>query len=219
MNPFSLLLFIPTMDRLVYPTLRKFGIRFTPIKKIACGFFAGSSAMIWSAVVQYYIYKRSPCGNNAAGMWNNPETGEEERCPPAEINVWAQTGSYVLVALSEVFASITSLEYAYTKAPKNMRSMVQAFALFMTAFAAALGQALVPLAGDPHLIWNYTVVAILAFIGGTCFYLQFRSLDIKEDELNLLPEGLVANKTTDLEMPPPKRVSNAGLDETPAEKI
>lgn len=214
LNPFSLLIFIPLNDLFIYPTLRKFGIRFTPIKKITCGFFAGCAAMIWSAVIQHYIYTRSPCGTNAAGEWNNPETGELERCPPADINVWAQAGSYILVALSEVFASITSLEYAYTKAPKNMRSMVQAFALFMTAFAAALGQALVPLAGDPLLVWNYTVVAILAFIGGSCFYLQFRHLDVKEDELNLLPEGLVANKMTDIEMPPPKRVSDAGVNET-----
>jgi POT family proton-dependent oligopeptide transporter len=91
--------------------------------------------------------------------------------------------------------------------------MVQAFALFMNAFAAALGQALVGLSDDPLLVWNYTVVAILAFVGGTCFYLQFRHLDIMEDHLNELPEGLVANKTTGIELPGPKRVSNAGADD------
>ena len=167
--------------------------------------------MIWAAVVQHYIYKRSICGEYAGRVdWENPETGEIDRCPPAEINVWAQSGSYILIALSEVFASITSLEYAYSKAPKNMRSMVQAFALFMTAFSAALGQAFVSMSGDPLLVWNYTTVAILAFIAGSCFYLQFRHLDVKEDELNELPEGLVANKATENELPPPKRVSNAG---------
>lgn len=155
--------------------------------------------MIWSAVVQYYIYKRSECGYYASG----------EDCAPAPINVWAQSGSYVLVALSEVFASITSLEYAFSKAPKNMRSMVQAFALFMTAFAAALGQAFTGLSADPLLIWNYTAVAILAFIAGTCFYLQFRGLDKLEDELNELPEGLVANKVTENQIPE-KRVMDDG---------
>ena len=214
LNPFALLIFIPLNDLFIYPTLRKVGIRFTPIKKITCGFYAGCAAMIWSAVIQYYIYKRSECGWHASGSRWNAELGEPESCPPAEINVWAQSGSYILIALSEVFASITSLEYAYSKAPKNMRSMVQAFALFMTAFAAAIGQALTGLAADPLLVWNYTLVACLAFIGGTCFYFQFRHLDIIEDELNELPEGLVANKVTDVEIPPPKRVSDAGAEET-----
>jgi POT family proton-dependent oligopeptide transporter len=206
LNPFSLLIFIPIMDFGVYPTLRKMGIKFTPIKRIACGFYAGTAAMIWAAVVQYYIYKRSECGWEASGMRMGPD-GEEERCPAAEVNVWAQSGAYILVALSEVFASITSLEYAYSKAPKNMRSMVQAFALFMTAFAAALGQAFTGLSADPLLIWNYTVVGCLAFVGGTLFYLQFRHLDHEEDDLNNLPEGIIANKVTGV--PPPKAISDA----------
>ncbi|KAF4958228.1 hypothetical protein FGADI_2600 [Fusarium gaditjirri] len=190
LNPFALLIFIPLNDFLIYPALRKAGIRFTPIKKITAGFFTGAAAMIWAAVVQHYIYQKSECGKYASG----------EDCAVVEINVWAQTGSYVLIALSEVFASITSLEYAFSKAPKNMRSMVQAVALFMTAFSAALGQALVGLAADPLLVWNYGVVAILAVIAGTCFWCQFRNLDVHEDDLNALPEGH-AGATADEEAP------------------
>jgi POT family proton-dependent oligopeptide transporter len=44
------------MDMIVYPTLRKYNIRFTPIKKITLGFIFGSFAMIWAAVLQYYVY-------------------------------------------------------------------------------------------------------------------------------------------------------------------
>ncbi|WKT43260.1 Proton-dependent oligopeptide transporter family [Fusarium oxysporum f. sp. vasinfectum] len=190
LNPFALLIFIPLNDFFIYPALRKAGFRFTPIKKITAGFFTGAAAMIWAAVVQHYIYQKSECGKYASG----------EDCAVVEINVWAQTGSYVLIALSEVFASITSLEYAFSKAPKNMRSMVQAVALFMTAFSAALGQALVGLAADPLLVWNYGVVAILAVIAGCCFWLQFRNLDVHEDDLNALPEGH-AGATADEEAP------------------
>ncbi|KAF4119705.1 proton-dependent oligopeptide transporter, POT family, partial [Geosmithia morbida] len=182
LNPIALLIFIPINDQIVYPTLRKMGIRFTPIKKITCGFYTASAAMVWSAVVQHYIYQKSSCGEYAS----------RSGCDPAPLNVWIQSGSYVLTALSEVFASITSLEYAYSKAPRNMRSMVQAFALFTTAFAAALGQALVGLSTDPLLVWNYTLVAGLAFVAGTCFFFQFRHLDDHEDEMNELPEGIVA---------------------------
>ena len=156
--------------------------------------------MIWAAVLQHYIYQKSVCGQNASGKMVDEATGEIISCPPVDISVWAQTGSYVLIALSEVFASVTSLEYAYSKAPKNMRSMVQAVALFMASFAAVFGQALVGLAADPLLVWNYSIVAILAAIAGTCFYFQFRGLDIHEDDLNELPEGSMGNEV-DAESP------------------
>lgn len=197
LNPFSLLIFIPLNDFFIYPAARKAGIKITPIRKITTGFYVGCAAMVWAAVTQYYIYKKSVCGYNASGEMFSEELGEMVQCPPVDISVWAQTGSYVLIALAEVYASITSLEYAYSKAPKNMRSMVQAIALFMTSFSAAIGQALVGLASDPLLIWNYAVVAILAFIAGTCFYFQFRDLDIHEDDSNELPEGFVGKAIDD----------------------
>ena len=50
---------------------------------------------------------------------------------------------YVLIALSEIFASITGLEYAFTKAPKNMRSLVMSMFLFTSAVASAIGEAFV----------------------------------------------------------------------------
>jgi len=84
-------------------------------------------------------------------------------------------------------ASVTSLEYAFTKAPVNMRSTIQAVALFMTAFSAALSQALVALAEDPLLVWNYGVVAVIAALGGVLFWLDNRKIDKEEDSLNVLP--------------------------------
>ncbi|KAK0652199.1 POT family-domain-containing protein [Cercophora newfieldiana] len=177
LNPFSLIILIPIMDVVVYPGLRKIGINLTPLKRIALGYFVAGSSMIWACVVQYYIYQRSECGNHASGYIDAEET---IRCKNVDISVWAQTGSYVLLALSEVLASITSLEYAHKKAPKSARSMVQAVCLFMNAIASAIGFGLVPLASDPLLVWNFAVPAILAFVGGTMFWLQFRKLDQEE---------------------------------------
>jgi len=51
--------------------------------------------------------------------------------------------SYILIAISEILASITGLEYAFTKAPKNMRSLVMAVFLFMLAISSAIGEAFV----------------------------------------------------------------------------
>ncbi|KAF6817289.1 oligopeptide transporter [Colletotrichum sojae] len=186
LDPLALMIFIPLCDLVLYPSLRKAKINFTPIKKITFGFFTGSAAMVWACVVQYYIYLRSPCGSSASGTLPSGEA-----CPSVDISVWAQTGAYVLIALSEIFASITSLEYAFSKAPRNMRSMVQAVALFMSAISAALGQAFTPLSADPYLVWNYGIVAVLAAVAGGAFWLQFRGLDAEEDAMNELPEGRV----------------------------
>ncbi|KAK6346103.1 hypothetical protein TWF730_010434 [Orbilia blumenaviensis] len=190
LNPFSLIILIPVFDLVLYPTLRKMGINFTPIKKITFGFITGVFAMIWAAVLQYYIYQKSPCGYDAA----NP------KCDPAPINVWAQTGAFVLIAISEIFASITGLEYAFTKAPTNMKSLVTSVFLVMSAFSTAIGFAFVGLANDPLLVWNYIVAAILAALGAFFFWMQFRSLDKEEDKLNNLAKtSYVGNVGTSTE--------------------
>jgi hypothetical protein len=67
-----------------------------------------------------------------------------------------------------------------------MRGLVMGVNLVQNAFSAALGQALLPLAEDPLLIWNYGAVAILAAIGGVGFWFTWRDYDKKEDELNML---------------------------------
>ncbi|RMZ67426.1 Major facilitator superfamily domain general substrate transporter [Pyrenophora seminiperda CCB06] len=186
LNPLTLVLFIPIIDKFVYPAIRKTGFQFTPIKRIAWGFFVASAAMVSSAVLQYYIYKLSPCPRT--------EVNSSAACK-APINVWVQAVPYCLVAFSEIFASVTSLEYAFTKAPGNMRGLVMGVNLVQNAFSAALGQALVPLAEDPLLIWNYTIVAVLAFVGGIGFWLTWRDLDAREDELNMIEESTYKGRT------------------------
>lgn len=190
LNPFALIILIPFCDQVFYPLLRKLRLNFTPIKRITAGYFVAASAMVWASVVQHYIYEKSTCGKYANGIGPN---GEKLKGCDVDIIVWAQTGSYVLIALSEVFASVTSLEYAHSKAPANMRSMVQAVCLFMNAISSAIGFALVYLADDPLLVWNYATVAILATVGGICFYIQFRKIDKMEDKLNMLPKGEIGH--------------------------
>ncbi|KAG9245409.1 POT family-domain-containing protein [Calycina marina] len=202
LDPFALIILIPIFDLFIYPALRKAKINFSPIKKIAAGFYCGSLAMVWACVIQYYIYKKSVCGSDAAGLLPASLGGDgETTCPTVDINVWAQTGSYVLIAISEIFASITSLEYAFSKAPRNMRSLVTSVALFMSAISAAIGEALVPLSTDPLLVWNYGTMALISFFGGTCFWLMYRELDREEDHLNMLPVGEMETKPKDIEDP------------------
>jgi POT family proton-dependent oligopeptide transporter len=176
LNPIFIIIVIPLMDFVIYPTLRKCGVNFTPIKKITAGFALSSFAMVTACVIQSYIYKMSPCGNH-------PNKKGKIDCH-ADISVWVQVFPYGLIGMSEVLASITKLEYAYTKAPKNMKSTVQAIALSTSAVSAALGQAFVSLSDDPLLVWNYGSVAVVAMAGGIGFYFTFRKTDKEEDAMN-----------------------------------
>ncbi|KAG5916029.1 hypothetical protein E4U53_004378, partial [Claviceps sorghi] len=176
LNPISIVIMIPLVDHVLYPGLRRLGIAFTPIKRMALGFLLAALSMVASAVMQYYIYRLSPCGWYANG----------ETCDPAPINVWAQSLPYVLIGMAEIFANVTSLEYAYYKAPGNMKSLVLSVNLFMSAISSAIGQAFTPLSGDPYLVWNYTVIACIAAAGGLAFWFCFRHLDSDEDKWNML---------------------------------
>ncbi|CAI6091904.1 unnamed protein product [Clonostachys chloroleuca] len=179
LNPIFIIIVIPLMDFIIYPALTRMGVVLSPIKKITAGFVLSSFAMISACVTQYYIYKLSACGNDI-----NAQVKAGRKDCTAPITVWIQVFPYGLVGMSEVLASITKLEYAYTKAPKNMKSTVQAIALFTSAVSSALGQALVGLSEDPLLVWNYGTVAIIAMIGGIGFYMTFRKADRDEDALN-----------------------------------
>lgn len=110
LNPFSLLILIPIFDKYIYPAIARTGVKFTPIKKITASFACGTISMIVAALIQHFIYVQSPCGDQASSC---------ETPPP--LSVWIQTPAYVFIAFSEIFGSITGLEYAFTKAPKNMR--------------------------------------------------------------------------------------------------
>ena len=178
LNPIALLIFIPIFDKLLYPQLARMGINFTPLKKIQAGFICAMLSMIVAAVVQHFIYTKSPCGEFASKC---------EEPPP--LTVWAQTPAYILIAFSEIFASITGLEYAYTKSPKNMRSLVTGVFWFTHAFSSAIAQAFVPLATDPLLVWLYTTIAILTFFGWVGFWWTFRALDRDNEHLDKLHEG------------------------------
>ncbi|KZT33660.1 PTR2-domain-containing protein [Sistotremastrum suecicum HHB10207 ss-3] len=177
-DPIALIILIPIMDTLVYPGLRRMGFVARPIFRIWLGFMFGALAMVYSAVLQHFIYKTNPCGSFVSSC----DT-------PSSLSVWIQVPPYVLIAISEIFASITGLEYAYNKAPKRMKSVVMSVFLFMTAIGNAINAALSPVAEDPKLVGNYTGIAIASFLAGMAFYLCFYKRDQYEESENAIGKG------------------------------
>ncbi|KAJ6619589.1 peptide transporter PTR2A [Mycena sp. CBHHK59/15] len=185
-DPFVLIVFIPLCDFFFYPALHRRGIKFTSLKRITAGFLTGSAAMVWAAVLQYNIYQTNPCHYAAATC---KDAAQHPLVSP--LNVWIQAPAYVLIAFSEILASITGLEYAFTKAPANMRSLVMSLFMFTSAISAVLGEGFLWLSVDPMLVWNYAAMAGLAGAGGCMFWLSVRRLDAQEDALNSLSAGHV----------------------------
>ncbi|ORZ10421.1 POT family-domain-containing protein [Absidia repens] len=166
-DPIALLIFIPIVDIIIYPALRKHKINFFPQQRITAGFFIGALSMVYAAVVQHYIYM-------------DPlfiETGDS-----SNVSVFIQIPCYVLIAFSEIFASITSIEYAYTHAPKSMKSLVSALSLWPNCVAALISLAISPAAQDPNMVWVYTGVACGAFACGILYYWLFKHYDDIDEE-------------------------------------
>ncbi|KAJ6488431.1 peptide/h+ symporter protein [Mycena vulgaris] len=185
LDPISIVLMIPVFERVIYPSLRKFGINFSPIKRITAGFLIAALAMVYSAVLEKYLYDLSPCNNHQPSACTSAN-GEPNAAP---LNVWIVAGPYILVAISEIFASISSLQYAYTKAPQRMKSVVAAFSALQTALASALNFALTSVNVEQKFEWLFASFAITATISAGLFYWTFRDLDRRETELNLIGTG------------------------------
>ncbi|KAI8969198.1 POT family-domain-containing protein [Mycotypha africana] len=156
-NPLTLVLVIPIANSFFYPGLRRIGITFGPMKRIAVGFFFAAIAMAYSAGIQALVYSKPPYYDHPTGNKNDISAGY---IVPA----------YIFIAISEIFASITGLEYAYRKAPEKMKSLIMAAFLLTNCFGSILGFALVTVAVDPKLMWMYAGIAIAMGICAPLFY-------------------------------------------------
>ncbi|KAF8076961.1 peptide/h+ symporter protein [Lyophyllum atratum] len=188
LNPISIIIMIPIFDRVIYPLLRKKNINFSPIKRIYTGFLVAGLAMVYASVLESYQNKLTPC--KGGPFDKQPAACEiDGKHVATPLNVWIVAGPYILVGMAEIFASITSLEYAFTKAPKRMKSVVMAFSQFQTALSSALNFALVAVNVEEKFVWLFGAFAVTSWIVGTIFFFTFRGLDKREAELNAIGQG------------------------------
>ena len=158
-DPVVIIIFIPLFDKYIYPFLRKRGYPMYPITRITWGLFFVALSMAFAAIVQHEIYIRPP-------YYNMPTEGGDGN----KIHVAVQIPGYLLIGWSEIFASVTGLEYAFTKAPANMKSFVMSMFLFMNAFGSILGIGVSAVAEDPKFVWFYTGLCVAAVIATILFW-------------------------------------------------
>ncbi|KAF9351460.1 peptide transporter ptr2 [Mortierella sp. NVP85] len=167
-DPIVLIIFIPIFDKIVYPGFRRMGFELKPITRISLGFLFSALAMAWTAIVQHKIYSTGP--NYECTLCDPDQT-------PNNVSIAWQVLSYFFIAISEIFASITGLEFAFTNAPATMKSVVMAIFLFTNCVGALLGFAFLPLTKDPLLLWMYTGLGVAAFLISIVIYWLFHDYD------------------------------------------
>jgi dipeptide/tripeptide permease len=184
-NPLTIIVCIPILSYGIYPMLRKYNIKFGRISRITFGFILATISGVIGAILQWRVYKTSPCGYYASSC--SIGTGV------SPINIWWQIPNVSLGAISECFCNVTAYEIAYARSPKGMKAVVMSLFLFNTALAAALGEVLTPVTVDPYLIWIWAGLAIALAVQTVIFHWTYRGLDndafmTYEDEEELFEE-------------------------------
>lgn len=166
-DTFSVLLLLPLIDRVIFPFLRRHGLPVRHIDRITLGFILIGTSMLYATFVQRAIYASPPC-------YNHPRAPD---ClggkVPNQISIFVQAPAYILVAGSEILASVAGIEYAYTKAPVSMKSLVMAGYLSATSVGALLAMTVSPLTVDPLLPWLYVTLGLENFLAGGVLWFVF----------------------------------------------
>lgn len=124
LNPLMVMFIIPLLNILVYAPLRKYrGIEVRPLQKMVVGMFLASVSFAAVAVLQIVIER---AGDGVVhGLW--------------------QSVPYFVLTTAEVLVSITGLEFAYTQAPRAMKSTIMGFWLLCVTLGNLLVAFLAPL--------------------------------------------------------------------------
>ncbi|MGD2094967.1 MAG: POT family MFS transporter [Phycisphaerales bacterium] len=104
-NPFLIMILIPIFLCVIYPALNRLWT-LTPLRKIGIGMFLTAASFL----VPVWIENQLEAGIRPSIGW--------------------QFFAYIFLTGAEVMVSITVLEFAYTQAPKKMKSLIQSVQLF-----------------------------------------------------------------------------------------
>ena len=181
LNCLACIILGPLLQKCLYPFLARQRILFGPIARVMVAFFVMGLSMAYAAGVQQLIYSHGPCFQMPLAC---PES-DRGRIPNA-VNVFVQTPMYFILAVAEILGFVSMSEYAYNKAPKNMKTLVQALTQLTAGIAAAIGMAISPAARDPHLVIFYASLAGATVSVTVPFWCLFRKYDRIDRDLDNL---------------------------------
>jgi POT family proton-dependent oligopeptide transporter len=139
LNPLMVMLIIPLLNFAVYRPLERRGVNFSPLRRMTVGMFLAAASFAMAALLQLRI----------------------ESAGPGEVAVAWQIAQYWVITTAEVFVSITGLEFAYTQAPRAMKSTIMGFWLLTVTIGNLLVAFLAPLEARVELssfFWLFTAL-------------------------------------------------------------
>ncbi len=142
LNPLMVMIIIPLLNGLVYRPLERCGRPLRPLPRMTIGMALAAGAFACVALLQARI--------EAAG--------------PGSVHVLWQTIPYFLMTTGEVLVSVTGLEFAYTQAPRAMKSTVMGFWQLCVTFGNVLVAFLAPLQALSlaRFFWIFAGLMVLA---------------------------------------------------------
>ncbi|EIT77613.1 H+/oligopeptide symporter [Aspergillus oryzae 100-8] len=171
-NPIICIIAGPLIQQCLFPFLNRRKIPFRPIARISVGFFLMGASLAWATGLQAFIYRAGPCPDHPLAC---PDS--KNGTIPQHINVFLQVPCYVLMAIGEIFCVTTGSEFCYSKAPRSMKSIVQALFVGTASISYALGIAISPAAKDPYMTIFYGCLTGVQLAITAGFWLMFRKLD------------------------------------------
>ena len=123
LNPLMVMIIIPLLNVLIYVPLERRGRPLRPLRRMTIGMFIAADAFVAVALLQMWV--------QTAG--------------PGHVHVLWQIIPYFLMTTAEVLVSVTGLEFAYTQAPRAMKSTIMGFWLLCVTFGDVLVAFLAPL--------------------------------------------------------------------------
>lgn len=158
LNPLMVMILIPICSA-AYSFLESRGVKATPLRRMAVGMFVASGAFVMVAIIQGWIDVGAETGVQVSVLW--------------------QVIPYFIITIAEVLVSITGLEFAYSQAPKRMKSLIMGFWLLTVAIGHKM---VVFLAGfeDLPLADFFWVFAGFMAVSGILFGLRAKSYTPRE---------------------------------------
>ena len=141
-NPLLVMLLVPLLTLLIYPHIGKWG---TPLRRMGCGIVLAGISYGAVAGIQYVL----DTGMSLSILW---------QCIP-----------YLLLTVAEILVSTTGLEYAYTAAGKNLKSIISSFWFLTSTLGNFLVIYLTHLMSDPASVTTFIMYGVLSVIIGLLF--------------------------------------------------
>jgi len=114
LNPIMVMALIPIFNFLIIPMVERAKIKVTPLRKMAVGMYLAAGSFATVAIIQKFV-----------------DDG-------TQVNMMWQFIPYLVLTAAEVLVSITGLEFAYTQAPKALKSTIMSFWLLTVFFGNLL---------------------------------------------------------------------------------